>query len=165
MTVRVLQQYVYDAERAFERQEWLEGKDLLHEALEIEPVYAKAHNHLGWLHLYHMLDFTLAEMHLKLALKYAPEYHAPYLHMAQLLFDMGKWQELEQLLSRAMDVAGVQKSFIYNDLGRVKEVQGKYGKAIGYYKLAARHALDTKEIDGIRSNIKRARKKRWMFFW
>lgn len=165
MTVRVLQQYVLDAEKAFERQEWLEGEDLLHEALEMEPVYAKAHNHLGWLYLYYMVDFKLAEMHLKLALKYAPQYHAPYMHMAQLLFDMGKWQELEQLLNKAMHIAGVQKSFIYNDMGRLYEVQGEYGKAIDNYKLAARHALDTQEVEGIHANIKRVRKKRWMLFW
>lgn len=165
MTTRVLQQYILDAEKAFERHEWLEGRDLLHEALEMEPVFAKAHNHLGWLYLYYLIDYNLSEMHLKLALKYAPGYHAPYLHMAQLLFDTGKWEELERLLNKAMGISGVQKSFIYNDLGRLHEVKGEYRKAITNYKLAIRYSFDTKEIDTFRDNIKRSRNKRWVLFW
>lgn len=165
MTAQALQQYVLDAERAFERQEWLEGKNLLHEALEIEPVYALAHNHLGWLYIYHLTDYALAEMHLNLALKYAPGYHASYIHMAQLLFDAGRLDELEALLNRAMKVAGVQKSLIYNDFGRTNEVQGRYRKAIAHYKLAARWAFDEREIQIIRDNIRRCRQKRWMLFW
>lgn len=165
MNAQALLKYILDAERAFEQQEWLEGRDLLYQALEIEPVYAKAHNHLGWLYIYHLTDYQQAEVHLRLALKYAPGYHAPYLHMAQLLFDAGRLVELESLLNKAMKVAGVNKSFIYNDLGRVHEVRGKFSKALHWYKTAARWCLDDREIQVIRDNIRRCRQKRWMLFW
>lgn len=165
MTMEALRKYVIDAERAFEQREWLEGRDILHQALEIEPVYAVAHNHLGWLYVYHLIDYNLAEMHLKLALKYAPGYHAPYLHMAQLLFDAGRLDELMVLLDKASKVTGVSKSFIYNDLARVYEVKGQYRKAVNQYKLAARWAFDEHEMLTIKKNIKRCRQKKWMFFW
>lgn len=165
MTAQLLHQYILDAEKAFEQQEWLEAKGILEQALQEEPTYAMAHNHMGWLYVYWLVDYQLAEMHLKLAMKYAPQYHATYMHMAQLLFEAKRLDELNELLIIAINVPGVRKSFIYNDLGRINEVRGKMRQAVKFYKKAAVCSLDEYELQVIRDNIRRCRQKRWITFW
>lgn len=165
MTAQVLHQYILDAEKAFEHQEWLEAKAILEDALVEDPTFAMAHNHLGWLHLYWIIDFQKAERHLKMALKYGPDYHAPYMHMAQLLFDCKRMVELTELLQSADYVPGLKRSFIYNELGREREVNGCLRQAVKFYKKAAVWTLDELELQVIRNNIRRCRQKRWLVFW
>ena len=69
-----LENYILRAESAFEKNEYLEGMNFSENALGIEPTYAKAHNHMGWFYLYPLEDWSKAEKHLKLALKYDANY-------------------------------------------------------------------------------------------
>ena len=165
MTLRILEQCMLDAERAFEERLYLEGKGYLEEALAEEPTYGKAHNHLGWLYLYHLNDLDKAERHLKLALKYTNSYKAPYIHMSTLLFDQGRFDEYELILAQAEQVPGVEKSFIFNEYGRLNEVKGQYRSAIKSYKDAIKWSLNDHEIAIAKDNIKRCRNKRWIFMF
>ena len=165
MTMQMLEQWMLDAERAFEQQLFVEGKGYLEDALAEEPTYGKAHNHLGWLYLYHLNDLEKAETHLKLALKYAPNYGAPYIHMSHLLFDMARLEDHKEMLDQAAKVAGVEKSFLFNEYGRNFEVQGNYKAAIRSYKEAIRWSLNDQEITIAKDNIKRCRDKRWFFMF
>ena len=87
MTMQLLEKYLFDAEKAFEQEQYFDGKSILEDALVEEPTFGKAHNHMGWLYLYQFNDVEMAETHLNLALKYAPKDGAPYIHMASLYFD------------------------------------------------------------------------------
>lgn len=163
--MQILERYVLDAEQAFEQQEYLQGKEFLEYALAEEPTYGKAHSHMGWLYLYHLNDYEKAESHLRLALKYAAKYSGVYQHMASLLFDAKRLTEHESLLEVAQQIPGVPSSFIFNDLGRNREVQGKYKEAIRFYKDGIKWSLDTNEINLIRDNIRRCKEKRWKFLF
>ncbi len=165
MTLRMLEQCILDAEKAFEENLFLEGKGYLEDALAEEPTYGKAHNHLGWLYMYHLNDLDKAERHLKLALKYTSNYRAPYIHMSSLLFDMGRLDECEAILEQAKLVPGVERSFIYNEYGRLNEIKGKYRSAIRSYKDAVRWSLNEHEISVAKDNIKRCKNKRWFFMF
>lgn len=165
MTMNVLEQYVLDAEREFEQQDYLQGKSYLESALQEDPTYGKAHNHMGWLYLFFLNDLIKAEQHLRLALKYTSGYAAPYIHMISLLFEAKRMDEHLALLQEALNVQGVSNSHIYNDLGTHFEVKGEYRKALRYYKEAIKWSLDNVEINGIKNNINRCRDKRWMFLF
>lgn len=165
METMVLERYLMNAERAFEQRDYFEGMRLLMEALTIEPNYGKAHNHLGWLYLFQMVDWVKAETHLRLALKYAPDYSAPYIHMSHMLFEKGRFDELTQLLEKAMGVGGVQKSFIYNEYGRMLEADGKSGKAVKFYKKAVRWSFNEQDLNIYKDNIRRCRDKRWILMF
>lgn len=162
MSFKICEQYVLDAEKAFEQGLYLDGQSHLENALAEEPTFGKAYNHLGWFFLYHMKDYEKAEVHLKLALKFAGQYSAPYFHMIDLLFNAKRLDEHEKLIAKAMYVPGVDKSFLYNELGKNREVTGKIGKAIKLYKLAIRWCTDNKDIELIRENLGRAKRKRWL---
>ncbi len=163
--MQILERYLLDAEQAFEQQDFLQGKEFLEYALAEEPTYGKAHSHMGWLYLYHLNDYEKAESHLRLALKYAATYHAVYQHMASLLFDAKRLDEHESLLEVSQQIAGVPTSFIFNDLGRNREVQGKYKEAIKFYNEGIKWSLDTGEINVMRDNIRRCKEKRWKFLF
>ncbi|MEL6561409.1 MAG: O-linked GlcNAc transferase [Bacteroidota bacterium] len=163
--MQTLERYLMDAEKAFQEQEFLQGKEFLEYALAEEPTYGKAHSHMGWLYLYHLNDYEKAESHLRLALKYSAKYSAIYQHMATLLFDARRLDEHESLLEAAMQVTGVPPSFIFNDFGRNREVQGRYKEAIKLYKLGIQNSLDSHEISVIRDNIQRCKQKRWKFLF
>jgi tetratricopeptide (TPR) repeat protein len=163
MSLQNYELYVLDAEKAFEQGLYQEGKAYLDNALAEEPTYGKAHNHLGWYYMVLLGDYEKAEVHLRLALKYAKQYSAPYIHMILLLFEAERMDEHEKLIAKAMYVPGVKKSFLYNEVGRNKEVTGKILQAIKFYRKAIRWSMDEEEINVIRQNLGRAKNKRWLF--
>ena len=163
MKFQELEQYVLDAEKAFEQGHYLEGKALLESALAEEPTYGKAHNHLGWLYLGRLEDYELAERHLKLALKYGQQYSAPYIHMITLLFETKRLDEHEHLIEKAMKVPGVSRAFLYSEKAKAFEVKGKYTQAMKWYRRAIRWSMDEAEIGAVRNYMKRAQSKRWLF--
>ena len=163
MSLQNFELYVLNAEKAFEKGLFLEGKGYLENALAEEPTYGKAHNHMGWFYLFHMDDVEKAEVHLRLALKYARQYSAPYVHMIDLLFNADRLDEHAKLVAEAMKVPGVGKDYLYNEMGRNMEVKGRISDAIKFYRLAIRRSMDKEQIKVIRENIRRARSKRWLF--
>lgn len=165
METMVLERYIQNAEKAFEQNDYLEGMRFLEEALTIEPHYGKAHNHMGWLYLFQIVDWAKAETHLQLALRYAPTYNAPYIHMSHMLFEKGRFEELTALLEKAMTLGCVQKSFIYNEYGRMAEVKGKLRKAVRFYKTAVRWSFNDQELNVYKDNIRRCRDKRWVLMF
>lgn len=163
--MQVLEQYILDAEKEFEQQNYLQGKYYLEAALEEEPTFGKAHNHLGWLYLYQLNDLERAEQHLNLALKYTSGYGAPYTHMISLLFDAKRMDEHLKFLNKALGVPGVSNSYVYNDFGRHYEVKGKYRKAMKYYREAIKWSMEDHEMTMLKDNIRRCRDKKWMFLF
>jgi tetratricopeptide (TPR) repeat protein len=98
-------------------------------------------------------------------MKYAPAYSAPYMHMTYLLFEKGKFDELVQLLEKALTIGGVQKSLIYNKYGRMYEVSKKFRKAVKYYKIAIRWAFNEQDLNLYKDNIRRCREKRLVLWF
>lgn len=158
----LLEKYIKTAEKAFEEKDFMEGMRLLEEALTIEPHFGKAYNHMGWLYLYHLNDWDKAESYLKLALKFSPKYSAPYIHLSYMLFEKGRFDELNELLKNALDVGGVQKSFIFNEYGQIDKARGKYSQAIRNYKTALQWSFNDQDITECKNHIKRCKKKRWI---
>ena len=164
METLILERYIQDALLAFKLNDHLEGMRLLEKVLSIEPVHGKAHTLLGWLYLYQFIDWEKAELHLNLALKHAPSYSAPYLHMSYLLFENGRFKELTELLDKALTIGGIEKSVIYLHYGKMYEAAGELRKAVRYYKTAIQWSFTTTELNLIKTNIKRCRDKRWVLF-
>jgi len=163
MKFQELEQFVLDAEKAFEQGFYLEGKAYLESALTEEPTYGKAHNHLGWLYLVRLDDIEKAERHLKLALKYSQTYSAPYIHLIGLLFETKRLEEHGYLIAEAMKVPGISKTFLYAEKGKAFEVKGKYTQAIKWYRKAIRWSMEESEITAVRNYMRRAKSKRWLF--
>jgi tetratricopeptide (TPR) repeat protein len=158
-----IEELFLEADKALDEGNLAEGKKLLEEILREEPSYGKAHNHLGWLYKTRFQDYNTAETHYKLALKFDPDYSATYLNYAYLLRDSGRLDELEQILTRALNINAPNKCGIYDEFGSLYELRGQYKQAIKYYKKAIQHCLNDKILEELKGHIKRCRKKRSMF--
>ena len=158
-----LEKIIQDALRMIHEGECFEGKSMLEHILTYEPGYPKVHNILGWLYMYYLEDDELAEMHLKLAIKFDPTYEVPYCNIAELYLRLESFEKLEALMKKAKHVKGIKKSMIYEYLGIVEEARGHYKLAIHEYRLAMFHSRDNYDIDNLKDTIKRCKFKRFYF--
>lgn len=136
-----------------------EGKEAMEKAIEKDPKHGRAYNHLGWLMESKFQDFAKAEEYYKKALEFAPEYCAAYLNYALVLSSMAKFDELDALLKKAMDVPGINKSRLHNEYGLMYEQQGKFKEAIDAYKTGIQLALNDGDVDAYMASVKRCEKK------
>lgn len=134
--------------------------EVLNEILADDPLFGKAHNHLGYIYETKIRDYAKAEEHYKIALKTAPDYAASYYNAAILFSTLKKFDALKDLLTNAENVPGINKSTINNEWGIMYEALGEYGKAIEYYKKVVTGTYDNKTLDIAMESVKRCEKKK-----
>ncbi|WP_339792176.1 hypothetical protein [uncultured Imperialibacter sp.] len=158
-----LEKVITQAENMIWDGDHFEGKDMLENVLTYEPGYAKVHNLLGWLHLYYIEDDELAEKHLKLAVKFEPNWKVPYIHLTTLYMRNENFDKLGEVMMKAREIEGISKALVFERLAMVEEAKRRYTAAIRLYKTAIFHSMDNDAIEEMRSNIKRCRFKRLRF--
>lgn len=154
----------YDSE--FDRADDLISQELIEEAkavlngiLEENPNYGKAHNHLGWIYKTKEGNPEKAENHYKQAIEITPEYGATYLNYIYLLSEQRRYNELEQLLYNAENVADVSKSNLSREWAYFYEDTRQYEKAIEKYKDYALTLYDNSSIEKAKEGIVRCKQK------
>lgn len=135
---------------------------LLTEVITEMPEHGRSHNHLGWIYETKYNDYVKAEKHYQAALAFSPEYPAIYYNYAILLSTLQRFDDLTNLLEKAMNVAGINKATIHNEYGIMYEAQGKFNQAIDSYNANIRHLYDTKLIETARNSIERCKLKMTM---
>jgi tetratricopeptide (TPR) repeat protein len=78
-----------------------------------EPDSAPAHNSMGWLYKTQFDDYAKAENHFFTAIKCDPLYPHSYFHIAALLMDMERTEELTRHLEKCLKVRTIDKSWVY----------------------------------------------------
>ncbi len=137
-----------------------QAMQLLYDIINEQPDYGRAHNHLGWIYETKYRDYAKAEEHYRAALAYAPEYPAVYQNYAVLLSTVRKFNDLEKLLEKAMQVPGINLAAIYNEYGIMNEQQGKLDAAIDSFKKAAQASLSEKDVEFYQGAIRRCQTKK-----
>ncbi len=148
-----------DADRLISEQKIGEAFTKLTSIVQEMPTFGKAYNHIGWIYETKYKDYPNAEKNYKLAIEYAPDYHAGYYNYAIVLSTLQKWDELHALLDRALKVPGINKGTIYNEGAIMLEAQGKYKEAIEAYKNYITNTFDNKQLDTAKDSIERCKKK------
>ncbi len=133
---------------------------LLEAILAEAPDFGKAHNHMGWLFETKFKNYTRAEEHYRLALKFSPDYTSAYYNYCYLLSSLRRYDELEIMLNRAIKVNGISYATIYNEYGLMREMQGYLDDAIHYFKLHIKNSFDTKSIESAAESIRRCERKK-----
>jgi tetratricopeptide (TPR) repeat protein len=133
---------------------------LLENIINQTPDYGKAYNHLGWIYETKFKNVLKAEKMYKQCLAYNPDYPPVYLNLSIVLSLLSKFEEQEALLNKALEVPGIEKSGIINELGILYELKLDYNKAIEYYKSAIKLSLSDKNIETYLKSIDRCRLKR-----
>jgi tetratricopeptide (TPR) repeat protein len=76
-----------------------------------------------------------------------------------VLSGMRKWQDLEDLLNKAVETPGVDQAAAFNEFGIMYEMRGEYELAIKNYKTAIRMSLKNSKIEAYRDAIDRCKVK------
>lgn len=134
--------------------------EVLNDILADDPLFGKAHNHLGYIYETKIRDYTKAEEHYKICLKTNPEYGAVYYNAAILFSTLKKYDELKALLKKAETVPGINLSTINNEWGIMYEALGDFDNAIEHYKKVVTSTFDNKTLDIAMESVKRCEKKK-----
>jgi tetratricopeptide (TPR) repeat protein len=151
---------LFEADELIRSNKIADAVNLLEGIIAEVPDYGKAYNHLGWIYETKLKDINAAESMYKQCLAYHPEYPPVYLNLSIVLSSLGKYDEVETLLNKALNVAGVEKSAIYNEFGILNELRQDYNAAIEKYKEAIRFSLSDVNVDTYSKSINRCRTKR-----
>ena len=164
MRLEWIEKYMKDAEILIYENQIDAGLKVLDGLLYEEPGYGSLHNHIGWAYMYYTPYAEKAEEHLKWAIKFAPDYPAPYLHLGALYIRLGRYDEAISILEKGVKVPGANRLAIYECIGQAYELKRDYAKAVRAYKEALVSTAGT-DTYNVTEGIKRCRKKRWVMMF
>lgn len=159
-TILWLESYLTRAERMIADGRVEEGLAILCDLLYDEPGYARLHNHLGWAYMYYTQDVEKAEQHFKLAIRFAPEYAPPYLHMGNLLNRAGRYTEAVECFREGLEKPQALRAVLLEGMAHAYEVSGKLRLAMRAYREAATYTVVDYEVERMLNAVKRCRRKK-----
>lgn len=158
-----IEELLIDADAAVAGNEPKAARNILEDILNIEPAYSIAHNYLGWLYMYYFHNYTMAESHLRMAIKFKPAHPAAFQHLGTLKVLMKQYDEGEKILRQGLNYEGIDKTVVYEELGKIYELNGKYLLARRHYKQAIKNCIDNDYLEDLRKHLKRCRIKLLLF--
>jgi len=165
MKIEWLEKYMTEAEQLIVNNQVEQGLTILNNLLLDEPGYAELHNHLGWAYLYYSTDMNRAELHLKMAIRFDPEFAPPYLHMGALYIRANRFSEALDYLKNGVNKRNAYKVTFCENMGRAYESRGEFRSAIKAYREGALASMAGLEMNNLTEGIKRCRRKRWMMMF
>lgn len=153
------EEYFFEADRLINADQVNEAAALLRELLDRFPHFGKAHNHLGFIFETKYKDPEKAELHYRKCLEMAPEYPAVYLNYAVLLSSQERYQELDDLLEKALEAPGINKAKLHYERAIMRETQMQFDQAIAAYQEAIRYSFTAEDIAVYKEGIDRVRQK------
>lgn len=153
------------AERMITDGQVTEGLEVLTNLLYEEPGYGSLHNHLGWAYMYYANDDMRAELHFRMAIRFAAGFAPPYLHMGTLLNRTGRYKEAVEYFREGLTKQYAISTALYEGIALAYEVLGEYRLAVKAYQSAAIAATVDYEVDKFLKGARRCRRKRIVLFF
>jgi tetratricopeptide (TPR) repeat protein len=160
-----IEKYMTQAEQLIYDGQVEQGMNILQNLLYEEPGYASLHNFLGWAYLYHSKNEVLAELHFRMAIRFASEYAPPYLHMGNLMNQKGRYTDAIEFFREGLTKPDALRSTLLESMAHAYELKSDYRKAIRLYKEAASASVADFEVDRMLMGVKRCRRKRVAFLF
>ncbi len=154
-----MEELYLEAEADIKNNHYAEAFKKYESILYDEPDSAPAHNSLGWLYKTQFDNFAKAENHFLTAMKGDPLYPHPYFHLASLLMDMDRLEELSRHLAKCLTVRTIDKSWVYSRYGLLQEHQLHFDKAIHYFEQAILSCPQDEKIKEFKNDIDRCEMK------
>jgi tetratricopeptide (TPR) repeat protein len=158
MTTRIDEIYL-EAEADIRNNNYHEAFEKYENILYEEPGYAPAHNSLGWLFKTQFDNYAKAEMHFKAAIKSDKLYPHPYFHLAALLTDLERFEDLTKHLEYCLKIQTIDKAWVYYRYGMLAEMNGEYNDAIKKYQQAILNCFNNDKVKEYQADIERCKTK------
>lgn len=162
-----------EAEADIRNNNFHEAYQKLESILYEEPDFAPAHNSMGWVYKNQFDNYDKALNHFRAALNADPYYPHPYFHIAVILTDQERFEDLEKHLESCVDITTIDKSWVFDKYAMMYELQGQYAKAIQFYEKAILSTMSNEKVTEFQGDINRCNvkaniarhKKPWLKFW
>jgi tetratricopeptide (TPR) repeat protein len=154
-----MEEQILEVNKLYDDGEYVECKRKLLDMLEQEPGFGRAHDVLGWLYYVVLDDHESAVNHLRMAVKFAPNYAPAYYHYAYILNSLNRKSELRELTAKGVATEGVNKCAMYLELGKSFEMNREYSEALEAYYEAERFAITEFEVQEVYVAMRRVIKK------
>ncbi len=154
-----MEELYLEAEADIKNNNYAEAFKKYESILYDEPDSAPAHNSLGWLYKTQFDDYAKAENHLLTAMKGDPLYPHPYFHLAALLTDMERYDELNRHLEKCLNVRTIEKSWVYGRYALMEEIKMNFEKAIHGFEKAILSSQNDEKIKDYKQDIERCQMK------
>ena len=154
-----IEELYLEAEADFKNNAFTEAFRKYETILYEQPDHAPSHNSLGWLYKNQFDDYAKAENHFLTAIKGDPNYPHPYYHYATLLTDLERFADLKKHLAICLNVAVLEKGWIYEKMGIAEEMKLNFEAAIKHYQTAILHSLKDDKIKDFQADIDRCQLK------
>jgi tetratricopeptide (TPR) repeat protein len=147
------------ADELMNQGKFAEAKEMLTGILEDEPDYGMAHNHLGWIYWTRLTDYERAAKHLRLAVRFSPNYPSGYINYCFLLLETGEYGKVLEVAQSALQVKGVAKTQVFRVMAYANEMTEDLGEAVKLLKSARAYASDEEMMKILEGDIKRVKRK------
>jgi tetratricopeptide (TPR) repeat protein len=124
-----------------------------------EPDSAPAHNSLGWLYKTQFDDYAKAENHFLTAIRCDSLYPHAYFHIAAMLMDMERFDELTRHLDKCLKIRTIDKSWVFGRYALMEELKLNFSKAIFYFEKAILGSQNDEKIKDYKLDIERCEMK------
>ena len=158
MTSRIEETYL-EAEADIRNNNYHEAFQKFENILYEDPSFAPAHNSIGWIYKTQFDNYEMAETHFIAAMKIDPQYPHSYFHLASILIDLERYNELKKHLDKCLKISTIDKAWVYYRMGMLEEIKGNYDKAIREYKTAILNCFNNDKIKSYQADIERCKTK------
>ena len=158
MTNRVEETYL-EAEADIRNSNYHEAFQKFENILYEDPLFAPAHNSIGWIYKTQFDNYEMAETHFNAAIKLDPQYPHSYFHMASIFIDQERYNELKKHLDKCLKISTIDKAWVYYRMGMLQEIKGHYDNAIREYKNAILNCFNNDKIKSYQADIERCKTK------
>ncbi|WP_207425022.1 hypothetical protein [Pedobacter sp. SYSU D00535] len=132
---------------------------LFNELLLADPGYARAYFQVGILNYYYTQDYQAAGYYFGKCIELEPGFPEAYQEFLKLLVFLNMKKKAGELASQALKVPGMERSFIYQQLGLLEEKNQDDRKALDLYRKAYACVLEKEEADNLKEAIGRVKEK------
>ena len=154
-----MEELYLEAEADIKNNNYAEAFKKYESILYDEPSSPQAHNSLGWLYKTQFDDYGKSENHFMTAMRSDPLYPHPYFHLAALLMDMERFDELNQHLEKCLKVRTIEKSWVYGRYALIHELKQDFPKAIHFFEKAILSSQNDEKIKDYKQDIERCEMK------
>lgn len=133
---------------------------LFNEIINTDPEYARVYFHLGNIYQYEFKNYQTAGYYYKKCIAMEPEFPDTYLPYLRLLTVLELPKLANQIFNTALQVKGVQKSHIYEQMGKYAEQEKRWDTAYQFYTEAILNSTANDDKSSLQENLQRIKDKK-----
>ena len=158
----MLENYMLLVNQHFDEGEYYEARKVLEAAICLEPRHGQSHSYLGWYYYTQLNNYTTADVHYELALKYAPDFGGTYGNYCVVLYNLKNYVRMIEVAEQGLKAPtacegemNYQKALALEGLRMYKEARAALALAIELSTNTDRQEMFKTVDERLKAKIKR----------